>query len=67
MSGDFPHGERRGYDRDVEEWSDIAYEMWAMLCNSTTDGHSAESDWNAARDRLRDRFHAALAKLHEND
>jgi hypothetical protein len=47
----------------VKEWSDIAYEMWAVLCNSATDGHSTVEDWTAARDRLRDRFHTALATL----
>jgi hypothetical protein len=52
-----------GRPDSVTEWSDIAYEMWAVLCNSTTNGHSTVEDWNAARDRLRDRFHAALATL----
>lgn len=47
----------------VKQWADIAYEMWALLCNSTTDGHSSPEEWTTARDRLRDRFHAALNTL----
>lgn len=45
---------------EICEWSDLAYEMWALLCSSATDGHSTEAEWAAARNRLRDRFHAAL-------
>jgi hypothetical protein len=52
----------------TKEWADIAYEMWALLCNSTHDGHGspdAPQQWAAARDRLRDRFHSALSTLPE--
>lgn len=47
----------------VKEWSDIAYEMWALLCNSTTANLADSATWQAARDRLRDRFHAVLDAL----
>jgi hypothetical protein len=47
----------------TKEWADIAYELWALACNSTTDGHASVTDWEAARRRLGDRFHAALATL----
>ncbi len=48
----------------AKEWSDIAYEMWAMLCNSRHDGHGVMPDssqaWQKQFETLRDRFHAAL-------
>ena len=50
----------------VKEWSDIAYEMLAVLCNSAPGEHSKPDEWTAARDRLRDRFHAALDALPAN-
>jgi hypothetical protein len=47
----------------VSEWSEISYEMWAVLCSSVPFDVRFTDEWNAARDRLRDRFHAALAEL----
>lgn len=44
----------------VREWSALAYELWALACNSTTNGHASEEEWNAARNRLGERFHKAL-------
>lgn len=45
---------------EIHEWSDIAYEMWAVLCNSRPGEHCTDEEWQAAFSRLRDRFHAAL-------
>lgn len=51
---------RQRVQEERDAWSDIAYEMWAVLCNSTSDGHTAFDKWSAAMDRVRDRFHKAL-------
>ncbi len=47
----------------VKEWSDLAYELYALACNSTTDGTGNPHDWTACFEHLRDRFHAALDTL----
>lgn len=44
----------------VKEWSDLAYELYALACNSTTNGTGKSEDWTACFERLRERFHAAL-------
>lgn len=51
---------------DRKEWADLAYELWALVCNSVPFEPRTADEWNAQRDRLRDRFHAALAKFHEH-
>jgi hypothetical protein len=55
----------RKYDQlraETKEWSDIAYEMWALLCNS--EAIESQHEWEQARNRLRDRFHVALERHH---
>lgn len=45
----------------VKEWADIAYEMWALICDS--EAIEGQNDWEQAKNRLRVRFHAALDAL----
>jgi hypothetical protein len=49
----------------IEEWADLAYELWALACNSIPFEPRFADEWNAQRDLLRDRFHAALAELYD--
>lgn len=50
---------------DIKEWSDIAYEMYAMLCNSKSLDEAHTAAWQGGFERLKERFHAALATLPE--
>lgn len=45
----------------VKEWADIAYEMWSVLVNSQA--IEGQREWEQAKNRIRDRFHAALDTL----
>lgn len=47
-------------DAVLKEWKDLAYEQYALLCNSTTDGHSTDAQWRQAFERLKARFHTDL-------
>jgi hypothetical protein len=50
----------------AKAWADLAYEMWALICNSSHDGHggaAATAAWRAQKDKLREQFHAALTSL----
>lgn len=44
----------------LKEWKDLAYEQYALLCNSRTDGHSTDVQWQQAFERLKTRFHTDL-------
>jgi hypothetical protein len=48
---------------DIKEWSDIAYEMYALLCNSKSLDEAHAEAWQGGFERLKDRFHVALDKL----
>lgn len=48
--------------------AELAYEMYALLCNSQHDGHGtddAPEQWAAAFERLKARFHELLPNLEE--
>lgn len=50
----------------AKAWADLAYEMWALICNSAHDGHggaAATAAWRAQKDRLREMFHNALSSM----
>jgi hypothetical protein len=50
----------------AKAWADIAYEMWALICNAAHDGHggaAATAAWSAQKSKLRERFHQALYSL----
>lgn len=53
----------------AKEWADIAYEMWAMLVNSSCGGWQSPDNltrWANQKDALRVRLHAALDKMPED-
>lgn len=53
----------------AKAWSDIAYEMWALVVNSVHDGHGnaeAPALWEAQKNALRERLHAALDQMPED-
>ena len=52
-----------GAKNTLKEWTDIAYEMYALLCNSRAGDVAHRDEWNGAFARLRDRFHTALDLL----
>jgi hypothetical protein len=45
---------------DTREWSDIAYELYALACNSRSLDPAHQDAWQSAFERLRDRLHTAL-------
>lgn len=57
------YADSSGVQQTLKEWSDIAYEMYALLCNSRAGDSAHHDEWNGAFVRLRDRFHAALDML----
>lgn len=53
----------REVDRALKDWSDLAYELYALACNSSPNtGYpdDKKAEWQAAFERLRDRFHELL-------
>lgn len=51
---------------DVKAWMDLAYEMYAMLCNSAPLDEGADAaEWHACFERLKNRFHELLPEVKE--
>lgn len=46
--------------RRQKEWADLAYEMWALLCNSANDEHSKPEQWEIARRRVQTQLNHLL-------
>jgi hypothetical protein len=47
----------------AKEWADLAYEMYAHLCNSKSLDEAHAEAWQAGFQRLKDRFHVDLDTL----
>ncbi len=52
-------GQSDGTDR-VKAWSDLAYELYALACNSKEDDHCTPIAWQKSFERLKARFHELL-------
>jgi hypothetical protein len=55
-------------DPAVKAWSDLAYELYALACNSSPNvGYPADkqAEWQKAFERLRDRFHELLPAVND--
>lgn len=58
----------RAMRESAKDWSDLAYELYALACNSSPMQGYPEmqrSEWEAAFKRLRDRFHELLPSIKE--
>jgi hypothetical protein len=44
----------------VTPWSELAYELYALACNSTALEPSKAQEWNAAFERLKEQFNSLL-------
>lgn len=56
-------GIREAATADVKDWMDLAYELYALACNSTHDEHSSMDEWANAFGRLKTRFHNLLPAI----
>lgn len=66
LQGEVERYARMAAQPDVKAWMDLAYEMYAALCNSASlDDGAGAAEWHAAFERLKNQFHDMLPPVKE--